>query len=1176
MAKMTKKLIAVFLAILTIFSTLAVGLTAFAATKEDVYLINLPRGEDPVQSGWGHPALNFMNGWWNDEYDYTTVKSMGDYEGNACYCIEPAIKLLTGSTLEKKGEGFWDDFPSNLNKTIDADTIKIFIGRIMQYGYTGKTSVDWKTNNKKGADECAHYFATQLLIWETLVGERDEHFNKINAKDYGKDNIKQIIKSNHPLRSKIFAYYDDIEAKVKNHTTLPSFMARSKSKAQTVELTWNGSEYTATLSDTNKVLSSYDFSASGLTLSKSGNKLTISTKTAPTSAVSVSANKGAKRKGVITWSDGIFGHKTGQLQDIVTWGEEVSDPVKAYLNVKVSYGSCKIVKTSEDGVVSNIKFHIKGGNVDKDVTTGSNGSIQIDNLIPGKYTITEYAIDRYEPQSAKTVTVQAGQTATVDFSNVLKRGDLEVIKTSEDDLVEGVKFHLTGTSLSGKKVDEYATTNADGVATFKNILIGTGYTLEEVDTAIRYVIPENQTKNIEWDKVTKASVNNILKKFKVTVTKEDSESKNAQGDASLAGAVYGIYKGSTLVDTYTTDANGQFTTKYYVCGDNWSVQEISPSEGYLLDDTKYHVGAEAKNFTIEYNPVSNTVKEDVIKGKIAVIKHSDDGSTQIETPEPEAEFQVYLKSAGSYSNAKSSERDILDCDEDGFAETKLLPYGTYTVHQTKGKEGNEFMPDFTVYIAQDGKTYKYLINNAPFEAYLKITKVDRETGKTIPYAGAGFEIYDASGNKISQTFTYPKKTTIDVFYTSDEGYLITPEKLDYGKNYKLVEVQAPYGYVLDATPINFNVSRENATEENALTLIKVTRDNIAQKGVINITKTGEVFASVSAVGGATIDEDGNETVFPTVFTPQYEVQNLKNAVFEIYAAEDIVTPDGTRRYQQGEKVDEITTGNNGTAKSKELYLGKYTVVEKTAPNTFYNSNSQYDVELVYAGQNVKVTSTALSVFNERQRVEVTLTKAMQKDETFGIGMNSEIKSVQFGIYAAEDVTASDGSVIPADALVCMANCDKNGKIAFNVDLPIGFKWCAKEMATDEHYILSDTKHEFDTIYQGQEVETINIDFGKDEPIENKLIYGSVKGYKFDRETEKAIKGAVFGLFKDDETDFKKEDAILTVTTDENGVFEFNNVPYGKWTIRELKPADGYLENTDVHHFDVERDQAAYG
>ncbi len=544
-----KKITALFLAVLTIISTFSLGFTAFAATKEDVYLINLPRAEDPEQSGWGHPALNFMNGWWNDAYDYTTVKAMGDYEGDACYCIELAISLFTGNTLEKKGEGFWDDFPSNLNKTIDADTIKIFIGRIMQYGYTGKTSIDWKSNNKKGADECAHYFATQLLIWEALVGERDEHFNKINAKDYGKDNIKQIIKSNHPLRSQIFAYYDDIEAKVKNHTTVPSFTARSKSKAQTVELIWNGSEYTATLTDSNKVLSSYSFSGSGLSFEKSGNKLTITASKAPTDAVTVTANKGSKRKGVITWSDGVFGHKTGQLQDIVTWGEEVSDPVNAYLNVKVSYCSAKIVKTSEDGVVNNIKFHIKGGNIDKDVTTNSSGEIQVDNLIPGKYTVTEYTIDRYEPQSSKTVTVQAGQTATVSFGNVLKKGDLQITKTSEDGLVEGVKFHLTGTSLSGAKINEYATTNASGVATFKNILIGTGYVVEEVDTAIRYVIPDSQTTSIKWTEVTKANFTNKLKKFRVTVTKEDAEKKKAQGDATLAGATYGIYDNGKLIDT---------------------------------------------------------------------------------------------------------------------------------------------------------------------------------------------------------------------------------------------------------------------------------------------------------------------------------------------------------------------------------------------------------------------------------------------------------------------------------------------------------------------------------------------------------------------------------------------------------------------------------------------------
>ena len=1164
-----KRLIALIMAIITIFSTFTICFSVYAATEE-VVQINMPRGDDPVQSGWGHGDLSLLNGWSMDATSFTTVKAMGDYDGNACYCIEPGVALYTGDKLSKEAEGFWDNYPSSYNKTIDPDTIKLFIGRLMQYGYTGPVSINWQSNNS-GGKKYAQYYATQILIWEAIVGERDENFKKVNASDSGKDNVKKVVGSSHPLRTEIFDYYDEIVTKMQNHTKIPSFTARSKSKADTIELTWNGSEYVATLTDSNGVLSDYSFSGSGLSFSKSGNKLTITASKAPSDDVTITASKGSKRKGIITWTDQKIG-PSGKIQDMVTYGAEVSDPVSAYLKVKVSYGSCKIVKTSEDGVVNNIKFHIKGGNIDKDVTTNSSGQIQVDNLVPGKYTVTEYAIDRYEPQSTQTVTVQAGQTATVKFSNVLKRGDLSVTKTSEDGLVEGVTFKLTGTSLSGAKINLTAKTNKDGVATFKDVLIGSGYTIEEVDTAIRYVIPANQTGNIEWNKVTNKSFVNKLKKFRVTVTKEDAETKIPQGDASLAGAVYGIFKGEELVDTYTTDEKGQFTTKYYVCGDNWYVQEISPSEGYLLDETKYHVGAEAKNFTIEYNPISNTVKEDVIKGKLAIIKHSDDGSTQIETPEPEAEFQVYLKSAGSYAKAKASEKDILDCDEYGFAETKLLPYGVYTVHQTKGKEGATLLPDFDVYVAKDGFTYKFLINNAPFKAYAKIVKVDTETGKQIAYAGAGFQIYDPSGKKISQTFTYPTPTTIDTFYTNAEGYLVTPEKLDFGSGYKLVEVQAPYGYILDNTPIRFDVTEENSTKENALTIIKVEKKNLAQKGIIEITKTGEVFSTVTAVGGATTDENGNEIVFPTVYTPQYEVQNLQNAVYEIYAAEDITTLDGTVRAKKGELVDTVTTAKNGIAKSRELYLGKYTVTEKTAPKTMVLNDEKFSVELVYAGQDVKVTSTSLSVFNERQKVAVSLHKAMQVDETFNIGKNGEIKSAQFGIYAAEDIKAADGTVIPKDELVCLANCDEKGDITFDVDLPIGFNWYAKEIATDEHYILSDEKHEFSTEYQGQEVQTIEVEFGKDDPIENKLIYGSVKGYKFDRETEKAIKGATFGLFKNDEVKFNEDTAILTAVTDENGVFEFNNVPFGKWAIRELKPATGYLANTDVHHFDVERDQ----
>ena len=289
----------------------------------------------------------------------------------------------------------------------------------------------------------------------------------------------------------------------------------------------------------------------------------------------------------------------------------------------------------------------------------------MENLQPGTYTVTELTENRYEPQKAQTVEVKGGETAAVDFSNILKRGDLKVTKTSEDGLVEGMKFHLYGTSLSGIPVDEYAVTDSTGVAIFSDILISgdTPYTLEEVETADRYVVPAAQNVTVNWNEVTNATVQNVLKKFRVTVTKTDRETGIPQGDATLAGAVYGIYDGDTLIDTYTTDGNGSFTTKYYVCGDNWTIREISPSEGYLLDETSYHVGAEATLYTVELNDTSNDVTEQVIKGRISIIKHTDDGSTQIETPEEGAEFQVYLKSAGSYDSAKDSERDTLVCDE---------------------------------------------------------------------------------------------------------------------------------------------------------------------------------------------------------------------------------------------------------------------------------------------------------------------------------------------------------------------------------------------------------------------------------------------------------------------------------------------------------------------------------
>lgn len=1060
MKKFIKRSTSLFLAVLMCFSSLiGVTATAHAATKQDVYIIDLPRGKETNKEHWGHPAYELMNGWSTFNTDYVTVKAIGDYDGDSCYCIEPGVSLYTGDKLSKEAESFWDNYPSKYNKTIDPDTIKVYLGRIMQYGYTGKNSVDWVSTNSSKADDCANHLATQLLVWETVIGERDENFNHVDATKHGKHNIKEIISSKHPLRSKILSHYSRIEKSVKQHTTVPSFASRSKSKARSIELKWNGKNYSTTINDTNGVLSNYDFSGSGLTFSKSGNSLTITAEKAPKDDVLITVNKkNSQRKAVITWTDEKIGPQSGQLQDIVTFGQSVSDPVKAYLNVKVSLGNAKLMKVSEDGEVANVRFHISGNGISKDVTTNANGEINIANLAPGNYQISEYTDVKYVPQDTQTVTIVSGQTASVQFSNVLK-------------------------------------------------------------------------------------------KFRVNVTKQDYEKGHAQGDAKLSGAVYGLFKGNDLVAQYTTDQNGSFTTDYYVCGTDWTIKEISPSEGYLLNDTVYRVGADPRDYNIEYNTAPDmTVMEQVIKGKISIIKHTDDGETQIETPEKGAEFQIYLKSSGSFVNADKDERDTIVCDQDGFASTKLLPYGVYTVHQTKGWDGREKITDFDVFINTDGKTYKFLINNKNFESYLKVVKLDKETGKRIPYEGAAFEIYDSNNHRITMQYTYPQVTSIHTFYTNKEGYLITPEKLPYG-DYTLKEVQAPYGYVLDDTPVPFSITQENSSTDTGVTVVKVKARDVAQKGVINITKTGEIFSSVEENKG--------------VYTPKYSVGNLKGAVFEIYAAEDITTLDGTVRYEQGALVDTVTTDDDGVAKSKELYLGKYTVIEKTAPNGYVHNTAKYDAELTYAGQNVSVTSTDISVYNDRQKVSVSLKKIMANDKTFGIGNNGEITSVRFGIYADEDIKASNGDVIPKDALITFANCDKNGSIVFDCDLPIGFKWYAKEIATDAHYILSTTKYEFDTEYQGQDVKVIDIKVNNDKAIENNLIYGSVKGLKVDRETQEVIKGATFGLFKSDTTEFSEDKAILTAVTDENGVFVFNNIPYGEYLIKELKPADGYLDNEDV-------------
>ena len=687
---------------------------------------------------------------------------------------------------------------------------------------------------------------------------------------------------------------------------------------------------------------------------------------------------------------------------------------------------------------------------------------------------------------------------------------------------------------------------------------------------IKYVVPADQTATLTADATTTKTFQNVLKKFTAEVVKKDAETGSAQGDATLAGAVYGLYLDGDLVDTYTTDSEGYFKTKEYVCG-NYTLQEISPSEGYLLDETVHSVGAEAKNYTVESNLIPVAVTEDVVKGNISILKHSDDGSTQIETPEVGAEFEVYLKSSGSYDNAAETERDYLTCDENGFAQTKDMPYGVYTVHQTASWEGTELIADFDVYVSENGKTYAFLMNNREFESYVKIVKVDSETGNTIPYEGAGFEIYDSNGEKISMSYRYPTPTTIDVFYTNSEGYLITPEVLSYGE-YTLVEVQAPYGYVLDSTPVSFTISAENAEEENALTIVKVNKENIAQKGRISVQKTGDSFVSVAAASSAYTDENGEMIVNPTIYTPVFANGNLSGAVFQVIASEDIVTLDGTIRANAGDVVAELTTDENGYAETDLLYLGKYEIREITAPYGYVlNCESQF-VELVYAGQEVAVLDTVNTSFvNDYQGVEISLSKVMESDETFGISAENSAVNVRFGLFAAEEIAAADGSVIPADGLIAEVSLNENMTAVIAEKIPFG-KYYVQEIATDEHYVLNGEKYLVDFEYMGQEVTTVNIDCGQ---FENELKRGKIEGIKVN-ESDEPLENALFGLFQTDCTEFVESNAIMTAISDETGYFAFDEVPYGEYIVKEIEAPTGYILSEEGYLMTISEDGEIVG
>lgn len=762
-------------------------------------------------------------------------------------------------------------------------------------------------------------------------------------------------------------------------------------------------------------------------------------------------------------------------------------------------------------------------------------------------------------------TMMTGASDPVSFFAKVKTetyGTAKIVKTSEDGIVSGITFNISGTDILGNKVDKNVTTGENGQVKEK-LLPGT-YLVKELPVE-RYVTPSAQYVTIESGQTATVHFSNILKKFRVRVVKSDADTGTAQGDATLAGATYGIYCGGELVDTYTTGPDGSFMTRYYVCGDNWTIREIKPSTGYLLNDTVYEVGASPTLYEVELNTTENQVKETVIYGNIQLVKHTDDldpdvsedentdepNEGVIERPEAGAVFEVYLKAAGSYDAAKESERDLLTTDNDGFAASKMLPYGRYTVHQVAGEEGKGFIPDFTVFISSNGQTYSYILNNRTITARLKVEKCDAETGNIIPMTGTGFQIKDLStGEFVSQEIYYPNPETLDTFYVSDEGWLMLPEPLHTG-DYELYEVAAPYGYVLSSEPVLFTIDGSEA-------VVTVIQYNMPQKGQLAITKTGEVFASVQ-------ENDG-------LYQPVYEVMGLPGAVYDVIADEDIYTGDGTLRAAKDTVVETLTTGEDVTAQSGLLYLGRYRLEERQAPEGMVLNTQPEYAELTYAGETVEVTQTAIGLYDERQKVDVSLLKALETDDLFGLGMNEEYKDISFGLYASADLTALDGSVIPAGGLLEVVSVEPNETggydASFASELPFG-SYYVKERTTNSAHILSDTEYPVVFEYAGQEAALVQILVNEGEAVSNDLLRGRVDGVKVGENPEDGedvkLAGAVMGLFKPDTEEFTEENALLTVTTAEDGSFAFENIPYGHWIIKEISAPALYTISPEQHH-----------
>ena len=780
----------------------------------------------------------------------------------------------------------------------------------------------------------------------------------------------------------------------------------------------------------------------------------------------------------------------------------------------------------------------------------------------------------------------------VNYSLVLTK------KNDSGEVLSGARYGLYNSS---KKLLKTAVTDDNGKAKFDyDLLPNTNYYVKEITA------PEGYALNNEYHLVNRANtaVNDLdnfqnakLSDHNYSVTdkpftlKLELNKYDVLNDIKIEGVTFDISLNGKVVKSITTDKNGYAEVSGLALGklngetfeNVYTVTERENDRYIMLDEN----GELSRSFTV------TTTLADIDDNTDPVITYTADIPNTLQLVDLKIhkvdEFDNPIKGVafdivptqdiafnGKTVQKKGEPVGTVVTDEQGYASS------TYTEYETDGTQGYTktipIYPNFeyelvevsapepyvisaenTKFTVKSDKAdtltipYEVIVTNDVQRGTLEVFKADSETKK--PIEGVEFEVRAAEDFFVGSAQLHKQGDVICTMTTDSTGHADTGNAQMYvGAKYTLTETKAAEGYVIDSESRTFEFNYAGNTA--VYSKLSIDLGNDSQKGKISVYKSGKAFTGVTALGSAiSVDENGNiEESGQTIYKPVFTECALSGAVFQITAAEDIVTADGTIHANAGDVVTEITTDENGYGETEPLYLGRYEVREIKAPYGYVLNNEPKEAELTYAGQEFEVRDTVDTEFeNEYQRVMIRLSKTMENDELFGIGSNGEYKNVRFGLFAAKDITASNGTLIPAGGLISAVSLDENMTVVIAEKIPFG-KYYVQEIATDEHYVLNGEKYLVNFEYMGQDIRTVDIDCGQ---FVNLLKRGRIEGHKVDDKSE-PLENAVFGLFRIDCTEFVESNAIMTAISDENGYFEFDDVPYGEYVVREIKAPTGYI------------------